>query len=194
MKRLTIAAALAAGLAVTAVAQGGAQKPTHDKHEADKHGQHKEAQHKEGHHTQAPAEQRANVELADGQVLKRGEALGSSPAVKLSDVLANPQKYADKTVIVEGTVKQVCQKQGCWMELTPEKGARGVRVTFGEHAFFVPFNSGGLRARAEGKFSVKLLTKEEADHLESDGANLSRDKDGEASEVSFVATGLELRK
>lgn len=191
MKRLLFSTALAAALALTAAAQGHGHKqgqPT-PKQEADKHGQHKE-----GHHAQAPADQTANVELAAGQVVKRGAPLGSSQPVKLSEVLAEPQKFADKPLIVEGLVERVCQKQGCWMELVPEKGARGVRVTFGDHAFFVPFNSSGLKARAEGKVSVKLLTKEEADHLEEDGAKLHRDKDGEASEVSFVATGLELRK
>jgi hypothetical protein len=109
-------------------------------------------------------------------------------------VLKEPARYADKLVVVEGVVERVCQKQGCWLELAPEKGARGVRVAMKEHAFFVPFNSAGLRARAEGTFAVKTLTKEDADHFEKEGARLTRNADGTATEVSFTASGVELRK
>jgi hypothetical protein len=108
--------------------------------------------------------------------------------------LKEPAKYADRVVVVEGVVERVCQKQGCWMELAPEKGARGVRVAMKDHAFFVPFNSAGLRARAEGTFEVKTLTREDADHYEKEGARLTRNPDGTATEVSFTASGVELRK
>lgn len=179
MKRLLTAFSLVACLALAANAQ------THE---------HKDKHEHQGHHAPAPSEQTANVTLKGGEIVKRGAPLGTSEAVKFADVLKEPQKYAGKTVIVEGIVERVCQKQGCWMELAPEQGARGVRVAFKDHAFFVPFNSAGLKARAEGVFAVKSLTSEEADHLEREGANLKRDKDGEASEVTFTATGLELRK
>ena len=200
MKRLLFSTALTVALALTCVtAQEHKQDKHASKHDAAKHDQHKKDEHKKeehkaGHHAAAPADQTADVTLAAGEVVKRGAALGTSEAVKLSDVLTEPHKFAGKTVIIEGAVERVCQKQGCWMELVPEKGARGVRITFGEHAFFVPFNSAGLRARAEGRVAVKTLTKEEADHLEGDGGKLHRDKDGQASEISFVATGLELKK
>jgi hypothetical protein len=182
MKRLLTTFSLVASLALPAAAQTHDHKQKHEhKHDA--------------HHAPAPAEQTANVALKDGEVVRRGAALGTSETVKFADVLKEPQKYAGKTIIVEGVVERVCQKQGCWMELAPEKGSRGVRVAFKDHAFFVPFNSAGLKARAEGVFSVKSVTSEEADHLEKEGARtLSRDKDGEASEVLFTATGLELRK
>ncbi|HYP54336.1 MAG TPA: DUF4920 domain-containing protein [Pyrinomonadaceae bacterium] len=191
MKRLLTALSLSAAAALGVAAQGTQNPPPHQHgHEAGKH-----EQHKEGHGRSAPSEQTANVNLTEGQVVRRGEAIGESPAVKFADVLSEPQKYAGKKVVVEGVVERVCQKQACWMEIAPEKGARGVRVEFGDHAFFVPFNSAGLHARAEGTFAVKQLTSAEADHLEKEGArHLRRDKDGEATEISFVATGVELRK
>ncbi|HEV2764679.1 MAG TPA: DUF4920 domain-containing protein [Pyrinomonadaceae bacterium] len=191
MKRLLNAVLLAAALSLSAAAQQQQQHDSHQhKHEAGKH-----EGHKEGHHAKAPAEQTADVNLSEGQVVLRGAAVGQSPAVKFADVLSEPKKYEGKSVVVEGVVERVCQKQACWMEIAPEKGARGVRVQFKDHGFFIPFNSAGLKARAEGTFAVKYLTTEEADHLEKEGARtLRRDKDGEASEISFVATGVELRK
>jgi len=191
MKRLLTALPLAAALALgSAAAQQQDKKQDTHQHEPGKH-----EGHKEGHHAKAPAEQTADVNLAEGQVVLRGAAIGQSPAVKFADVLSEPKKYEGKPVVVEGVVERVCQKQACWMEIAPEKGARGVRVQFKDHGFFIPFNSAGLKARAEGTFAVKYLTSEEADHLEKEGARtLRRDKDGEATEISFVATGVELRK
>ena len=37
------------------------------------------------------------------------------------------------------------------------------------------------------------MTKDEADHLESEGAKLNRNDDGSVIELSFVASGVELR-
>ena len=186
LKRLLISISLVASLAATVA--------TAQKHDAHQHGQKEHAGSKHGDKNPVSPET-ANVNLSQGEVLRRGAALGESPVVKLADVLREPKKYAGKRVIVEGVVERVCEKQACWMEIAPEKGARGVRVQFGDHAFFVPFNSAGLKARTEGEFGIKYLTEAEATHLEREGArNFTRDKDGEATEITFVATGLELRK
>ena len=131
---------------------------------------------------------------AGGGRIKRGAAVGSSPAVAFADVLKEPAKYAGKAVVVEGVVERVCQAQGCWMQIAPEAGAAdSVRVTF-DHKFFVPKDADKLKFRAEGKFAVKYLTEDEATHLEKEGARLRRDKDGEATELTFDATGVELWK
>lgn len=185
MKRLLIALSLAALLPL-AVATAQEHQHGHDSHAA-------ATQHKH-EHAQAGAEQTANVNLKEGEVIRRGAPLGDSPVVKFTDVVKAPRRYAGRQVIIEGAVQRVCQKQGCWMEIMPDKAERGIRIDFNDHAFFIPFNSAGLKARAEGTFSLKQLTKEEAEHYESEGAELRRDKDGEASALVFVATGVELRK
>ncbi len=191
-KRLLIAAALVVAVSSAAAAQTPAAGHG-DKHGA-KHDE-KHAQGEHGHKQAQPPEQAKPVTLAAGQTVTRGAAVDAgAQAVKLADVLKEPAKYAGRVVVVEGVVERVCQKQGCWLELAPEKGARGVRVAMRDHAFFVPFNSAGLRARAEGLFAVKTLTREDADHFEKEGAKLTRNADGTATEVSFTASGVELRK
>jgi hypothetical protein len=80
------------------------------------------------------------------------------------------------------------------MQIAPAAGAAdSVRVTF-DHKFFVPKDADKLNFRAEGTFAVKYLTEDEATHLEKEGARLKRDKDGEATELTFQATGVELWK
>ncbi|HEX8161926.1 MAG TPA: DUF4920 domain-containing protein [Pyrinomonadaceae bacterium] len=184
LRNLLIATALLCCSALTAAAQSQPTERHDDKH-ADEH------RHEQAH---TPQQKPGNVRLAPGEVVKRGEPLGDAPAVKFADVLKEPAKYEGKRIIVEGVVERVCQAQGCWLELAPEKGARGVRVAMKDHAFFVPFDAAGLTARVDGTLGVKTLSKADADHFEGEGAKLKRNPDGTATEVSFVATGVELRK
>lgn len=129
------------------------------------------------------------------ETITRGAALSSSAkTVPLAEVLGNPNAHTKEPVIVEGVIAAACERKGCWMQLTPEAGKPGVRVTFKDYAFFVPLDAKGMKARAEGVTVVKKLSKREADHLEEEGAKLTRNSDGTANEVSFVASGVELTR
>ncbi len=183
MKTLFTTATLAAALSLSAVAQDDKQ---HTHGHADKH-------------APAPKAEKKDEKASDAkpatEVVKRGEALGDSPSVAFKDVLGDPQKFAGKTVIVEGIVERVCKAEGCWMQIAPEAGAaESVRVTF-DHKFSVPKDADKMRFRAEGVFRLKVLSKEEVEHLvKDDGAKLKTNADGTANEISFVATGVELWK
>ena len=128
------------------------------------------------------------------ETITRGAVIArDAKSVPMSEVLANPEAYTKTPVVVEGTITQACERKGCWMQLSAE-GKGGVRVTFKDYAFFIPLDSKGAKARAEGVAVVKTLSKKEADHLEEEGAKLTRNPDGTAKEVSFVASGVELTK
>ena len=128
-------------------------------------------------------------------LITRGEAISKdAKVVALADVIAAPSDYMKTPVVVEGVVANNCTNKGCWMELRPENATAGVRVTFKDYGFFIPLDSKGMKARAEGVANVKTLSKAEADHLEGEGAQLKRNADGSANEVSFIASGVELRK
>ena len=127
--------------------------------------------------------------LFAGDTISRGAAISKDAAVvPLETVLASPAEYTKDPVVVEGTITQACERKGCWMQLGT------MRVTFKDYAFFVPLDSKGMKARIAGVTEVKTLSKEEADHLAGEGAKLHRNEDGTASEVSFVASGVELTK
>jgi hypothetical protein len=128
-------------------------------------------------------------------VIRRGNKLGNkSPVVAVEDMVKNPKKYENKKIILEGTVKSVCQKKGCWMELISAPDRTGVRVRFKDYGFFVPKDAAGMKVRAEGKIKLTTLSKEEADHYEEEGAQLVRSADGTVREIGFVAYGVELYK
>jgi len=137
----------------------------------------------------------AGTALLADTVVKRGAPLSDAKPTPLATVLASPDEYLKDAVLVEGVIENVCEMKGCWMQIAPEAGKPGMRVTFKDYGFFVPTDSKGMKARAEGVVEVKTLTKAQADHLEhEDGAKLTRNADGTAREVAFVANGVELRK
>lgn len=137
---------------------------------------------------------RTPTKVKPAKIIKRGAALTGAPTATLAEIMKNPSAYADKKVTVEGKIQAVCTRKGCWMELTEKKGAKGVRVTFKDYGFFVPTNSKGMIARAEGMVVINTMTREDVDHYVSEGAQIDRNPDGTATEVRFVADGVELSK
>jgi len=134
--------------------------------------------------------------IPTGTYLKRGAPIGNAKKVSLAKALKDPNKYVGKTVLVEGVIVRSCKMEGCWAELAPNKEGKSVRVKMKDHAFFIPLQSAGAIARAEGVFSVKTLSKAQVDHMiAEDGAKFdNRNADGTVNEVSFEATGIELKK
>ena len=128
--------------------------------------------------------------------LKRGAAIGNSKKVSINKALKDPSKYTGKTVRIEGVVVRSCKMEGCWAEVAENKDSKSVRIKMKGHAFFIPLQSAGAKARVEGTFQVKTLSKAQVDHMiEEDGAKFeNRNADGTVTEVSFEATGIELKK
>lgn len=103
----------------------------------------------------------------------------------IKSVLANFDKYKNKTVLVEAKVGKVCAKKGCWMILE----AKDVRVKFKDYAFFVPMSLIGKKVRVEGVIKEKTLTKKEAAHYAED-AGIKNPKNLKLKEYSMLASGV----
>ena len=141
--------------------------------------------------------QNAPVNLKPGETITRGESLSNSTKkISLEKVFKDPSKFADQKVAVSGVIVRSCKTEGCWMEMAEKVGGRSVRVTFRDHAFFIPLNAAGMTVRAEGVFKTKTLSKEHVDHLiNEDGAKFNnRNADGSVTEISFDASGVVLAK
>ena len=91
--------------------------------------------------------------------LKRGEPIGKAKKVSLNAALKEPGKYTGKTVRIEGVVVRSCKMEGCWAEVAETKDSKSVRVKMKGHAFFIPLESAGAKARVEGTFQIKTLSK-----------------------------------
>jgi hypothetical protein len=128
----------------------------------------------------------------DSAVVRRGAPVPAGRAVEVSQLLTAARSYTEKSVIVEGVITRECTEKGCWMQVAPSAEASGMRVTFKDYGFFIPQSMVGRKARMEGVTKVTTHSKAAADHLIGEGAQLQRNKDGTATEVQFVANGVEL--
>jgi hypothetical protein len=90
-----------------------------------------------------------------------GKPLSAAEPVKVSELIAAPDKYVGKLVKVEGLVTEVCSKRGCWMVLAGDKEFQTIRVKVDDGVIVFPMEAKGKKAVAEGTFSKTVLSKEQ---------------------------------
>lgn len=133
--------------------------------------------------TLSQEEEKAALEKAEpGGTYGRG--LGEAETVAIADLAARGPEYLGKTVRVEGTVRDVCPKRGCWMDMEDAAGnSVKIKVVDGEIVF--PMSAKGHPAVAEGKLTKFELEGEEAvDYL----AHLAEER-GEELDPADVPEG-----
>jgi hypothetical protein len=132
---------------------------------------------------------------SEARVIPGGEEFGAGLTLEevssLREVVAHPEAWADRPVLVEGQVRDVCQRRGCWLVLGHEQAE--VRVRFQDYAFFVPKDAAGRHAYIEGRVRSERLTEEMARHYAEESArgDPSRIR-GPQVVVSLTATGVRL--
>ena len=89
-----------------------------------------------------------------------GKGVGTAQEVKMSELVAHPDKYVGKKVRVEGTIDDVCPMKGCWMDLA--SGADKVRIKVNDGEMVFPVEAKGSQASAEGIFTKVEMTKDQA--------------------------------
>nr|MBP9113484.1 DUF4920 domain-containing protein [Polyangiaceae bacterium] len=109
---------------------------------------------------------------------KLGAPIASGSETQLAALAKAPATFKGKIVTTSGTIRKMCQHQGCWLELTD--GTISATVRTHAHSFLIPLNSAGRKARVQGNV---MLTKDgkECDDIGAVGAALE-----------FDATGIEL--
>lgn len=95
-------------------------------------------------------------------VEKLGSEITLTEKTKISEILANPESYLDKVVLVEGEVLDVCPHMGCWMELKSEVEGGKIKIKVKDGEIVFPVEAKGKKALVEGKVYKMDLTKEEA--------------------------------
>lgn len=90
-----------------------------------------------------------------------GKTLTIKETTRISDIYSQPQKYADKRVLVEGAVVNVCKKRGCWIEIGSDKEFQSIRFKVEDGVIIFPMEARGQTVRAEGIVSVRTTSVEE---------------------------------
>jgi uncharacterized protein DUF4920 len=118
-------------------------------------------------------------------VYGRAPALTSAP-LTLGE--ASSESNIGRTLAVKAPAAEVCQSKGCWVVLT--EGARSIRVTFRDYAFFVPKDIAGKTVVVEGVLSRRLLSADEAKHYAEESGTGATTIPGPREEWSLVATSV----
>lgn len=141
---------------------------------------------------QQPADRAAVDEPADGWT-HFGEAFTVEETVAAADVLAAPDGFVDKSILVEGRVTQVCQKAGCWMVVA--EGDKSMRVLMKDHGFAVDKNAAGSDCRVEGTVVAKAKDPEAVAHFKSESEDPTQVPEEQMGDTVYelVATGVAIR-
>jgi hypothetical protein len=91
-----------------------------------------------------------------------GEEITLTDTTLVSDILADPASFVGETVLVAGTVVEVCEMRGCWLELASDKEFERIRVKVEDGVIIFPMSARGHRAVVEGIVEELQLTLEEA--------------------------------
>ena len=96
--------------------------------------------------------------ITDTAVLTKAEMIEKYESLKIGDTV---------NVKFVSTVKDVCQKKGCWMNL--EMGEEQTMVRFKDYAFFMPKDIAGKEVIVAGRAYVEEMSVDDQRHYAEDG-------------------------
>ena len=99
-------------------------------------------------------------------VLFEGTELGAPLTLEyltsVSDIMARPDVFVGRRVLVEGVITAVCQQQGCWMDVVGGAGGDTIQVKVDDGVIVFPKDAAGKRVLAEGTVEKLEQTAEQA--------------------------------
>lgn len=97
-----------------------------------------------------------------GQTENYGREISLTEKTKISEILATPDKYMGKDVLVEGEILDVCPAAGCWMEIKSDADNQKIKIKVKDGDIVFPVEAKGKKALVEGTVYKIDLTKDEA--------------------------------
>ncbi len=96
--------------------------------------------------------------------------LPETDTLPLEKVLAQPTEFDGKFIRVSGTVSQVCEAMGCWMEMKDAASGKTlfVKFTCPTEGRLIPMDAIGHQAVVEGKLDVTQISEDEARHYKEE--------------------------
>lgn len=128
--------------------------------------------------------QRESMALYGKAIPETGEV------VNLKAAIANMAVSQGQLQKISGVVTKVCKKKGCWMILTDD--VSHARITFKDYAFFVPADTGRVKAVVYGELTEATLSEKRAKHYTKDAGKSGENIKGPKKEYSIVASGVYL--
>ncbi len=90
-----------------------------------------------------------------------GKPITIKKVTKISTILANPDTWVGKTVLVKGRVVDVCKKRGCWMEIASDKDFQTIKVKVKDGEIVFPLKARGKMAVVQGVVEKLNISREQ---------------------------------
>jgi hypothetical protein len=91
------------------------------------------------------------VSTAIAKDLKFGKEIELKETTKVSEVLAKPELFLGKNILIEGKVVDVCTKRGCWMKVSSDKKGQSVVIKVNDGEIVFPVEARGKDTMVEGE-------------------------------------------
>jgi hypothetical protein len=115
------------------------------------------------------------IATAGGKGKLYGKEFSTAKATKPEDLSKTMGgKTTMENVVLEGTIAQVCQAEGCWLKLKNTAG-QDILIKFKDHAFLVPKDIAGKTAVINGTAVKKVVSVEEQKHMAEDAGSSPSD-------------------
>lgn len=82
---------------------------------------------------------------------KFGKEITLNEKTNLSAILENPEQFVGQKVLIEGTVINVCETRGCWIDIAAGEGYEKIRVKVDDGVIVFPMEAKGKNAVVEGE-------------------------------------------
>lgn len=119
------------------------------------------AKNETGGQAKAPDSEQSALEKAD-PAGTYGKGVTLTDTVMVSQILDNPEAYEGKAVLISGDVVDVCQKRGCWIEVSSDRPYESITVKVNDGEIVFPLSARGSQAVVEGVVERIELTQEQA--------------------------------
>lgn len=95
-----------------------------------------------------------------------GTLYGERPSLKdttlVSTILSAPESHLGQRVLVTGTIVQVCEARGCWLQLASDRPSEMLKIKVEDGVIVFPMTARGKKAVVEGVVEKVVMTAEEA--------------------------------
>ncbi|MEL7250097.1 MAG: DUF4920 domain-containing protein [Bacteroidota bacterium] len=121
-----------------------------------------------------------------------GAAFEAADIVAYENLALQMTEADSMAVTVQGKVSDVCQKKGCWMNITQESGEE-MMVRFKDYGFFMPLDIAGREVIMNGKAFYQTTSVDDLRHYAED-AGKSEEEIAAITEpkreLAFLADGV----
>jgi hypothetical protein len=99
-------------------------------------------------------------------IIKLGKPITLNNVTSISQILGTPLEFLGDTVLVNGTITDVCKKRGCWIEIAGDSAFQSIKVKVKDGEIVFPLSAKDSNATVQGVVEQLVFTKKEVIRME----------------------------